>query len=86
MFYLKEICAVILQYQKINIMNQTNLTDNQIKVIKALENEHLTSFEILKKVDNISLILVVYTILDELESMGVLKSYRKKKMKFHYTC
>lgn len=67
-------------------MNQTNLTDNQIKVIKALENEHLTSFEILKKVDNISLILVVYTILDELESMGVLKSYRKKKMKFHYTC
>ena len=47
-------------------MNQTNLTDNQIKVLKALENEHLTSFQILKKVENISLILVLYSIMDGL--------------------
>tara|TARA_R110001592_G_scaffold52867_4_gene162217 strand:- start:5154 stop:5357 length:204 start_codon:yes stop_codon:yes gene_type:complete len=67
-------------------MNQTNLTSNQITVLKVLKNEHLTSFQILKKVDNISLILVLYTVMDELEGMGILKSYTKKKKKFHYTC
>ncbi len=66
-------------------MNQTNLTSNQT-VLKVLKNEHLTSFQILKKVDNISLILVLYTVMDELEGMGILKSYTKKKKKFHYTC
>jgi Fe2+ or Zn2+ uptake regulation protein len=67
-------------------MNQTNLTSNQITVLKVLRNEHLTSFQILKKVDNISLILVLYTVMDELKGMGILKSYTKKKNKFHYTC
>lgn len=67
-------------------MNQTILTNNQIKVLNALENQHLTSFQILKKVENISLILVLYTVMDELEGMGILKSYTKKKKKFHYTC
>ncbi|MDP5105346.1 hypothetical protein [uncultured Polaribacter sp.] len=67
-------------------MKQTNLTDNQITVLRALENEHLTSFQILKKVENISLILVLYTIMDELEGMGILKSYTKKNKKLHYTC
>jgi Fe2+ or Zn2+ uptake regulation protein len=67
-------------------MQQTNLTNNQITVLKVLENEHLTSFQILEKVDTISLILVLYTVMDELEGMGILKSYTKKKKKFHYTC
>lgn len=67
-------------------MKQTNLTSSQITVLNALENQHLTSFQILKKVENISLILVLYTIIDELEGMGILKSYTKKKEKFHYTC
>ncbi|PQJ81900.1 hypothetical protein [Polaribacter glomeratus] len=67
-------------------MNQTNLSEKHITVLKALENEHLTSSQIMKKVENISLILVLYTIMDELEGMGILKSYTKKKKKFHYTC
>ncbi|SDR93432.1 hypothetical protein SAMN05216503_1441 [Polaribacter sp. KT25b] len=67
-------------------MNQTHLTNNQITVLKALENQHLTSFQILQKVENISLILVLYNVMDELEDMGILKSYTKKKKKFHYTC
>jgi Fe2+ or Zn2+ uptake regulation protein len=67
-------------------MNQTNLTNNQIKVLQALENEHLTSFQIMKKVENISLILVLYTIIDELKGLGVLQSYTKDDTKFHYTC
>lgn len=67
-------------------MNNIKLTNNQITVLKVLENQHLTSFQILKKIDSISLILVVYSIIDELKGMGILKSYTKKKNKFHYTC
>jgi Fe2+ or Zn2+ uptake regulation protein len=67
-------------------VNNIKLTNNQITVLKVLENQHLTSFQILKKIDSISLILVVYSIIDELKGMGILKSYTKKKNKFHYTC
>ena len=67
-------------------MNQTNLSEKHITVLKALENEHLTSSQIMKKVENISLILVLYTIMDELKGMGILKSYTKKNKKFYYTC
>lgn len=67
-------------------MKQTNLSENQLTVLRALENKHLTSFQILEKVDNISLILVLYNIMDELKDMGILKSYTKKNKKFHYTC
>ena len=65
-------------------MNTKELTHRQLAVINALENEHLTSFQILNKINNISLILVVYTILDELKNMGILKSYFKKDMQYHY--
>lgn len=67
-------------------MNQINLTTSQKKVLNALENQHLTSFQILKKVDNISLILVLYNVMDELKSLGVLKSYKKQNKTYHYSC
>ncbi len=53
-------------------------------VINELKKEPLTSFQILKKTQNVSLILVIYNILDELKSMGILKTYVKQDMKYHY--
>ncbi len=65
-------------------MNNSNLTAIEQSVLKAVEKEHLTSFEILKKVENVSLILSLYNILDKLNSKGVIKSYIKENRKYHY--
>ena len=65
-------------------MMNTNLTATEQSVLSTVQAEHLTSFEILKKVDNISLILSLYNILDNLKSKGVLKSYVKQNRKYHY--
>lgn len=67
-------------------MNQLTLTPKQKTVLEALDNKHLTSFQILKKVNSISLILVLYTVMDELEGLGILKSYTKENKKYHYSC
>jgi len=63
---------------------QTNvLTEQQKSVLRVIKNKPLTSFQILKKVDNISMILSLYNVIDELKSKGVLKSYIKENMKYH---
>jgi len=63
---------------------QTNvLTEQQKSVLRVIKNKPLTSFQILKKVDNISTILSLYNVIDELKSKGVLKSYIKENMKYH---
>lgn len=65
-------------------MNTQELSIEHQAVINELKKEHLTSFEILKKTQNISLILVIYNILDELNTMGILKTYVKQDTKYHY--
>lgn len=65
-------------------MKQTNLTAIEQSVLNAVRKEHLTSFEILQKVENVSMILSLYNIMDQLRSKGVLKSYVKKDKKYHY--
>jgi len=65
-------------------MNTQELLIKHQPVINELKKEHLTSFEILKKTKNISLILVIYNILDELNAIGVLKSYVKQDTKYYY--
>lgn len=65
-------------------MNRKELSEKHLAVINELKKEHLTSFQILNRIKSISLILVVYNILDELNRMGILRSYIKKDMKFHY--
>lgn len=62
----------------------THLTAEEQSVLNAVQQEHLTSFEILKRVDNVSMILSLYNVLDKLKSKGVLKSYVKQDMKYHY--
>lgn len=54
------------------------------EVITVLSNEHLTSLEILSKSDKVPHILRLYTILDRLRSKGVIHSYIKEGVKFHY--
>ncbi|MEN8702704.1 MAG: hypothetical protein ABF311_05825 [Polaribacter sp.] len=65
-------------------MNKKRLSSEQSLVINALKKDHLTSYQLLKKIKSISLILVLYNILDDLRSMGILKSYMKQDSKFHY--
>lgn len=64
-------------------MKTNVLTEQQKSVLRVIKNKPLTSFEILKKVDNISMILSLYNVIDELKSKGILKSYIKENMKYH---
>ena len=65
-------------------MKSTKLTDVHQTVIKVLKKEHLTSFEILNKVKDISITLEVYDVIDDLSNLGILKSYIKQDLKYHY--
>jgi Fe2+ or Zn2+ uptake regulation protein len=65
-------------------MLTTNLSAEEQSVLNAVQKEHLTSFEILNKVENVSMILSLYNILDKLSSKGILKSYMKQDQKYHY--
>lgn len=65
-------------------MRQSSLTAIEQSVLQVVQEEHLTSFEILNKVESVSLILSLYNILDKLKSKGVLKSYMKQNRKYHY--
>ena len=64
-------------------MKTSNLTALEQSVLNVIQKEPLTSFEILKRVENLSLILSLYNILDKLKSKGVLKSYVEKNKKYH---
>ena len=55
-------------------MKKQVLTPIQTSLLSALKNEHLTSLEILHKVDSISGILNVYNMLDKLKERKVVGS------------
>lgn len=65
-------------------MAKIELSQLEESVVNVVKENHLTSFEILKKVKNISMILSLYNILDQLNSKGVIKSYIKQDLKYHY--
>jgi DNA-binding PadR family transcriptional regulator len=67
-------------------MIQNILTPEELSVLNTIKQQPLTSFEILKKVENISMILSLYTIIDQLKNKGVLKSYVKENTKYHIAC
>lgn len=52
--------------------------------LNAVQKEHLTSYEILQRVEDVSMILSLYNILDKLSNKGILKSYVKQDTKYHY--
>jgi Fe2+ or Zn2+ uptake regulation protein len=67
-------------------MKQNKLTPEQVSVFNTIKQEPLTSFQILKRVNNVNMILSLYTIMDELKTKGVLKSYIIENTKYHIAC
>ncbi len=67
-------------------MEQEKFTSKEQSVINVLQEKPLTSFEILQKVEGISLLLVLYRVLDQLHTKGTLESYMKEDVKYHYVC
>lgn len=65
-------------------MKTTNLNDLEQSVLDAVQKEHLTSYEILQRVEDVSMLLSLYNILDKLSNKGILKSYVKQDTKYHY--
>ncbi|MFC4269311.1 hypothetical protein [Polaribacter marinivivus] len=65
-------------------MKTTNLNDLEQSVLNAVQKEHLTSYEILQRVEDVSMLLSLYNILDKLSNKGILKSYVKQDTKYHY--
>ncbi|APZ47557.1 hypothetical protein BW723_15250 [Polaribacter reichenbachii] len=65
-------------------MKTQELSTRQLAVVNELKSEHLTSFQILNRINSFKLILVVYNVLDELKNKGILKSYTKQNVKYHY--
>jgi len=65
-------------------MTNSTLTFAEQSVLQTVKQEHLTSFEILKKVDNVSLILSLYNILDKLKNKGLIQSYVKNNQTYHF--
>ncbi|MAD98636.1 MAG: hypothetical protein CMB99_15040 [Flavobacteriaceae bacterium] len=65
-------------------MINKGLSEKHQSVLNALGDKHLSSFELFKKVDNISIILSLYSVIDDLNSMGLLNSYKKQNERYHY--
>ena len=51
-------------------MSHQKLSLNEKNILDALNKEHLTSVQILNRIESISLILQVYSLLDDLSSKG----------------
>lgn len=64
-------------------MKTINLSAAEQSVLNVVQKEPLTSFEILKRVDNVPMILSLYTVLDELTNKGIIKSFVKENKKYH---
>lgn len=67
-------------------MKQNSMTEIEQSVLNAVKYEHLPSYEILKKVDNISMLLSLYNIIEKLKKEGKIKSYIKGNVKYHFAC
>ena len=60
------------------------LSLNEKNILNTLSKEHLTSVQILNRVESISLILKVYSVLEDLSYKVYTTSYVKKGLKYHY--
>lgn len=67
-------------------MTTHNLTATETAVLNVIKDQPLTSFQILKKVESIPMILSLYTIIDDLKSKGIVKSYVEHNQKYHTAC
>ncbi|WP_438978299.1 hypothetical protein [Polaribacter sp.] len=53
------------------------------KIVRVLKKEPLTGYQILERIQNTSLILNVYKILEDLNKQGVTKTSTRDKMKIY---
>ncbi|MFC4269348.1 hypothetical protein [Polaribacter marinivivus] len=53
------------------------------KIVRVLKKEPLTGYQILERIQNTSLILNVYKILDDLNKQGIIKTSTRDKMKIY---
>jgi DNA-binding PadR family transcriptional regulator len=53
------------------------------KIVRVLKKEPLTGYQILERIQNTSLILNVYKILDDLNKQGLIKTSTRDKMKIY---
>jgi len=53
------------------------------KIVRVLKKEPLTGYQILERIQNTSLILNVYKILDDLNKQGVIITSTRDKMKIY---
>ena len=60
------------------------LSTEEKSILHALKNEQLISLQILKRVDSISHILKVYSLLEELNSKGLVSSHVIRNVKYHH--
>ena len=60
------------------------ISPEEKSILHALKNEQLTSLQILKKVDSISHILKVYSLLEGLNSKGLVSGHVIRNMKYHH--
>lgn len=67
-------------------MKKIKLNATEQSVLNEVKKQPLTSFEILNKVENVTMILSLYTILDDLKSKGVVKTFTKENKKYHIAC
>lgn len=67
-------------------MKTETLTEVEKCVLNVVRNEHLPSYEILKRVDKVSMLLSLYKIIDKLRKEGNIKSYIKGNVKYHFAC
>ena len=65
-------------------MSQQEFTSKEESVIRALNNQHLTSSEILSRTKTIPHLLKLYSVLDRLRQKGLVESYVKEGVKYHY--
>jgi len=64
-------------------MDTNRVTKKQKSVLKLVKQQDFTSSEILKRTNNIPNILILYTVLEELRSKGLVESYISNKIKYH---
>ncbi|PQJ74418.1 hypothetical protein [Polaribacter gangjinensis] len=67
-------------------METIKLTETELAVLNVIKEKPLTSFQILKQIDSINMILVLYSIMDELKGKGMVKSFVSDNVKYHCAC
>ena len=65
-------------------MSHQKLSLNEKNILNIISKEHLISIQIFNRIESISLILQVFSILEDLSSKGYITSYVKNDVRCHF--